>query len=490
IMVTAERSAELAHNPNPPNRAVEVPSKPVLSWTPGEYVEGLSPKHKVLLSDNFDDVTNGTAVVATQDANSFDAAGLLDFNTTYYWRIDEANSTTSWDHGNVWQFTTELIAYPFENVTATASSQAPNRGPETTVNGSGLDETGLLHGKDGDNNMWLSDIAGPQPTWIEFEFDKAHKLHEMWIWNSNDSLEPMIGFGFKDVVIEYSINGTDYMTLGTTAEFARAPGAPGYAHNTTIDFTGVAAKYVRFTANSNWGGILNQYGLSEVRFFHIPVQARNPYPDSGAAGVPPDVVLGWRAGREAVTHDVYVSTDEQAVMDGTAPVATVTETSYGPLSLDLDVTHYWKVNEVNEAETPSTWESDIWSFTTNDHIVVDDFESYNDLDPEDPASKRIFNVWLDGYGIATNGSLVGYENPPFCEKTIVHGGKQSMPLAYSNTGGAASSEAELTLTPAQDWTVSGVKTLAVHFHGTEGNTGQLYLRSTAPRSRTMARPVT
>jgi hypothetical protein len=77
---------------------------------------------------------------------------------------------------------------------------------------------------------------------------------------------------------------------------------------------------------------------------------------------------------------------------------------------------------------------------------------------------------MDGYGDATNGSLVGYENPPFCEQTIVNSGKQSMPLAYSNTGGAAYSEAELTLTPAQDWTAAQVKTLAVHFHGTEGST--------------------
>jgi len=95
-------------------------------------------------------------------------------------------------------------------------------------------------------------IPGPQPTWIEFEFDRAYKLHEMWVWNSNDSLESLIGLGFKDVTIEYSANGNDYSTLGTTHEFARAPGEPDYAHNNTIDFGGVAAKHVRLTANSNW----------------------------------------------------------------------------------------------------------------------------------------------------------------------------------------------------------------------------------------------
>ncbi|MHC4630051.1 MAG: discoidin domain-containing protein [Planctomycetota bacterium] len=464
-----------ASKPSPADGAIDVPRDVVLGWTPGDFAAPVNG-HKVYFSENFNDVSNGIGSI-TQDTNSYDP-GRLDFSKTYYWRIDEVNGAPDYTvyPGDVWSFTTELIAYPIENVTATASSQSPNRGVENTVNGSGLDESGLLHDKEGDDTMWLSDIAGPQPTWIEFEFDKVYKLHELLVWNSNDSLEPMIGFGFKDVTIEYSANGTDYTTLGTTHQFTRAPGMPDYGHNTTIDFGGVPGKYVRLTANSNWGGILPQFGLSEIRFSQIPVHAKNPYPDSGAAGVPPDVVLGWAAGREAVTHDVYVSTDEQAVIDDTAPVATVAEARYGPLSLDLGVTHYWKVNEVNEAKTPSTWESAIWNFTTTDHLVVDDFESYNDLDPGDADSKRIFNVWIDGYGVATNGSLVGYENPPFCEQTIVHGGKQSMPLAYSNTGGAAYSEAELTLTPAQDWTASGVVTLVVYFHGTEGNTGQLYAK--------------
>ncbi|MHC4486075.1 MAG: discoidin domain-containing protein, partial [Planctomycetota bacterium] len=477
IIVTAERSAELAHNPNPPNRAVEVPWKPVLSWTPGQYVVGLSPKHKVILSDNFDNVNNGTAVVATQDPNSYDAAGLLDFSTTYYWRIDEANSTTGWDQGNVWQFTTEHIAYPIagENITATASSaNQADMGPENTINGSGLDDNDLHSNEETD--MWLSS-AEPLGAWIEYEFDKIHKLYQMWVWNSNQTVEPLVGFGLKDVTIEYSTNGTDYTTLGTTHEFARAPGAAGYAYNTTIDFGGVAAKYVRLTATSNWGGIMPQYGLSEVRFLHIPVHARAPYPDSGATGVPLDVVLGWRAGREAVTHDVYFSTDEQAVIDRTASVATVTEARHGPLSLDLDVTYYWRVDEVNEAETPNTWESNIWSFTVADHVVVDDFESYNDLDPADPASKRIFNVWMDGYEVPTNGSLVGYENPPFCERSIVHGGKQSMPFFYANTGGAANSEAELTLSPPQDWTAGSAKVLSLWFFGDASNTAaQMYVK--------------
>jgi len=181
--------------------------------------------------------------------------------------------------------------------------------------------------------------------------------------------------------------------------------------------------------------------------------------------VGPNVVLGWKAGREAVTHDVYLSTDEQAVIDRTAPVVAVIEARHGPLSLDLGKTYYWQVDEVNEAEIPTTWPSALWTFTTSDHIVVDDFESYNDLDPTDPESNRIFNTWIDGYEVPTNGCLVGYENPPFAEQTIVHGGNQSMPLFFDNSGTANYSEATMTLNSGHDWTIKGVRTLSLWFRG-------------------------
>jgi hypothetical protein len=465
----------VASDPTPAHEATDVPRDVVLSWTPGEYAPPING-HKVYLSENFNDVNNGIGGIA-QDANSYDP-GRLNFGTTYYWRVDEVNGAPDYTvfEGEVWQFTTEPIGYPIKNVTATASSaQSADTGPENTVNGSGLDENDL-HSKEA-TDSWLSSVAGAQPTWVQYEFDKVYKLHQIIVWNSNQAVEPMVGFGFKDVTIEYSVNGTDYTTLGTTHEFAQATGATGYAYNTTVDFGGVGAKYVRLTANSNWGGILPQYGLSEVRFLYIPVQAREPNPDSGAIDVDVDVTLGFRAGREAAQHDVYLGTDEQAVIDGTAPATTVTEPSHGPLSLDLAQTYYWKINEVNMAETTTTWEGDLWNFATREFLVVDDFESYNDLDPDDPESRRIFNVWKDGYQQPTNGSLVGYESPPFCEQTIVHGGDQSMPLFYDNAGGAAYSEAELSLSPAQDWTKSGIQSLVLYFYGDAGNTGgQLYVK--------------
>jgi len=462
--VMTGRPPELAFDPSPANEATDVQREVVLSWTPGESAN----THDVYFGTNFDDVNDATTASNVyknrQDMATF-ALGRLDFGQTYYWRIDEVNAPpdSTIFKGEVWSFTVEPFAYPIagENITATASSQTENQGPENTINASGLDVNDLdLHSTE-PIEMWLSDPAGPQPTWIQYEFDKVYKLHEMLVWNHNGLMEAMVGIGFKDVTIEYSVNGTDYTTLGTAHEFAQAPGAADYEHNTTVDFGGVPAKFVRLTANSSWVGFLPQYGLSEVRFLYIPVFAREPSPDSGATDVDVVATLSWKAGREAAEHDVYLSTDEQAVIDGTAPVNTVTEASYST-SLDVDSTYYWRVDEVNDAETPTTWQGDIWSFTTPEFLVVDDFESYNDLNPEDPNSNRIFNTWIDGLNDPANGSLVGYDVPPFAEQFLVHGGEQAMPFFYSNTGGATYSEAERTFAVPQDWTKAGVQTLVLY----------------------------
>jgi hypothetical protein len=303
----------------------------------------------------------------------------------------------------------------------------------------------------------------------------------MWVWNSNDSLEQVVGFGFKDVTIEYSVNGFDYSTLETVHEFARAPGSPRYAHNTTVDFNDTAAKYIRLTANSNWEEIFNQFGLSEVRFFHIPVHASESGPDSGAVDIALDVTLNWRAGRGAAEYNLYFSDDEQAVIDGTAPVTTLNQTIYGPLSLDLSKTYYWRVDEVNDAEIPGIWPGDIWNFSTQEFLIVDDFESYNDIPAGEEGSNLVYEMWIDGFtDPSKGGSQIGYFTGTSLETDIAYGGDQSVPLFYDNTSASSS---EVTVDPAnlpigRDWTVGSPQTLVLWFHGAPVNavTEQMYVK--------------
>jgi hypothetical protein len=474
----------VAFSPNPKDDATDVPRDLTLSWETGLF----AAKHDVYFGENLDDVAQATAAVdpagvykGSVITNGYTLPERLEFDKTYYWRIDEVNAAPdNFVHGgDIWSFRTELFAYVIENVTATASSSEEGKEAENTVNGSGLDPDGLLHGNIGEGNMWLSAADPNLPAWIEFEFPSINKVYEMWIWNSNESLELAIGLGFKNVTIEYSVDGENYDTLGTTHEFNQGTGQAGYAHNTTIDMEGVAAKYVKLTANSGFKDILKQFGLSEVRFFSIPVQAREPHPAVGAVDVELDLNLSFRAGREGAKHDVYFSEDPQVILDGTAAVETVTGTSYGPLALDLGKTYFWRVDEVNEAEPVVTWPGNIWHFTTQEYFVLDDFESYNSTD------NQIWYAWKDGLGYGTpetppfyagngTGAAVGDESTEsFTEETIVHGGKQSMPIAYNNNkqGYLNYSEATMTLSSHRDWTVRGVKELSLWFRGLPGSVG-------------------
>jgi len=472
-----------ARAPRPDDEATDVSRDIILSWTPGNFADA----HDVYFSTDFDNVIDGVALVSPhQDANVYDP-GRLEYGQTYYWRVDEVNAppdSTVYE-GSVWSFTIEPLAYPISSasITVTASSSVADQGPEKTIDRSGMDVNDLH--SDDIADMWLSDVSETNSAWIQYEFDKPYKLHQMLIWNYNG-----VGLnalpGCKDVMVQYSLDGTNWIQVDTVSEFAQAPGTSGYAHSTIIDFDDIAVQYVHIDINSNWSnGFINQYGLSEVQFLHIPVSAREPNPESGATDVPVDSTLSWKAGREAAAHDVYLSTDEQAVKDGIITSIRVTDANYSP-DLDLESTYYWRVDEVNEAEIPAISQGDIWSFATADHIVVDNFESYNGLNLDDPQSNRIFIIWNDGVGYGTQdnppysagngtGSIIGYEEVPFVERQIAHDGKQSMPYYYNNSGSTGKthySEAEANVSDfriGSDWTKGRADVLSLYFYGTQEN---------------------
>ncbi len=463
-----------SRDPQPKEKTTDVSQDVVLSWTPAQSAVA----HDVYLGTSLDNVSNasrtdprGVLTSQGQAPATYDPASL-EFGQTYYWRVDEVEAAPGSVpfKGEIWSFTVEPYAYPLRDVTATASSAQPGMGPENTVNGSGLDADDQ-HSTE-PKQMWMS--AGTQPNWIQYTFDQVYKLHELWVWNSNQLIETFVGFGAKNVTIEYSLDGSTWAALTAVPEFARATGGATYAHNTTVPFGGVRAKHVKLTINATWGGI-PQSGLSEVRFFSIPVQARQPVPADVAAGVRPDALLTWRPGREATSHQVYFGKDKNAVAKGTAPATTVTEAGFTPAGMAFGTTYYWRVDEVGGAGTAGVYEGPVWSFATQDYGIVDDFESYTDQ-----KGSEIFTAWADGYGTKTNGSVVGVDpavNGTFGETTIVHGGRQSMPLSYNNTGGFSLSEAERTFDTPQDWTSAGIATLVVYFRGAADNiTGRLYLK--------------
>jgi len=191
-----------------------------------------------------------------------------------------------------------------------------------------------------------------------------------------------------------------------------------------------------------------------------------------ATEVPRDAVLHWMAGDRADKHNVYFGTalddvSEASVADPRSVLMgeNLDDTTFDPPGLlEFNQTYYWRVDEVNAPPDSAVIKGNVWSFTTANFIVVDDFESYTDYPPDE-----IFNTWVDGFGIETNGAVVGYAEPDFAagehyaETTIVHGGKQSMPFFYDNN--MKYSEAERTLLSGSDWTADNVVEMSLWFRG-------------------------
>jgi hypothetical protein len=169
--------------------------------------------------------------------------------------------------------------------------------------------------------------------------------------------------------------------------------------------------------------------------------------------------------------------------------ANVSESSYEPELLDFDTTYYWRVDDINSAQPEMLYRSEVWSFTTSNYLVVDNFEAYNDINVGTEGSNRIYMTWTDGYdNPSINGATIGYPDPDFAtgehfvDVNTVHGGSQSAPLLYNNTV-ASYSEVSLSssyMPTGSNWDQKGIDTLSLWFYGDpnspDASNEQLYVK--------------
>ncbi len=247
--------------------------------------------------------------------------------------------------------------------------------------------------------------------------------------------------------------------------------------NSTVGTASAAASYDPGTLDSEkvyyWR--VDEFDAVEthkgaVWAFTTPGAVGNPQPANGAVDVQRNATLSWTAADSAASHELYFGADADVVNNATTaspeyvgPKALGAE-SHDPGGLDFESGYAWRVDEVYPTGTVKGL---VWTFTIADFTGVEDFESYNDVDPPDPNSNRIFDKWLDGFGTTTNGALVGNDLPPYAEQSVVHGGAQSMPYFYDNN--LKTSEATLTLVYPRDWTEGGVTKLSLWFRGASAN---------------------
>jgi Concanavalin A-like lectin/glucanases superfamily len=269
------------------------------------------------------------------------------------------------------------------------------------------------------------------------------------------------GFGARLHTVYF---GDDFDTV------ANAAGGPPEA-GTTYDPGPLKGEKLYYWRVDEFDGVATYKG--DVWSFTTPGAVGNPQPANGAADIGMNATLRWTPADSAASYQLYFGTDKAAVRaagtgapEDKGSVALAAE-SYDPGPLEANITYYWRVDEVEGQGATS--KGPLWSFTTGQFLLVDDFESYTD---DDAAGEAIWQTWIDGFGVADNGAQVGYLLPPYAEQTIVHGGSQSMPLSYANEAGVTNSEAVTTLTAPRDWTQAGVSTLVVWFVGSLTNAAE------------------
>lgn len=201
------------------------------------------------------------------------------------------------------------------------------------------------------------------------------------------------------------------------------------------------------------------------------------------------VTLSWEPGMYAVSHDVYFGTDPNAVNDANNVPDLWPEfqgnqdpCSFDPGPLELGKTYFWRIDEVNEADPNSPWKGVVWEFSIADYVVIEGFESYNEIPETEEGSNLVYFTWTDGYANpSVNGSTIGYLIGDSLETDNVHGGNQSVAFGYNNSIAAYS---EVTVNIADlgvsgDWSVDNLSVLSLWFYGGQNNivSGQtLYIK--------------
>ena len=307
----------------------------------------------------------------------------------------------------------------------------------------------------------LSGVTIPSDHWLEF------KYHGRLIDGEGDDIFLIECDAVNEQALVFITDGSgrEYL-LG----YAFVPDIGLYEQSELgFDIAGISFPYVpsaiRIVGLDFRGGSPG-FDLANIRARINPdcgYAACNPNPADGAKNVPIDAVLKWSPGSSAQKHIVYFGTTLTDVDENAAPVNKPTQpqnaNSFNP-ALGLGKTYYWRIDQINDNDANSPWTGSIWQFTTTDHLVIDDFESYD--------NSTINNAWTK-----IDQAYIYLSKKP----KPANNSQQAMAFRYYYEP-TMYSEATKSFIPAQDWTSAAVTSLELFFYGQSENytNTQMYIK--------------
>ncbi|MCH7556632.1 MAG: hypothetical protein IIB56_04145, partial [Planctomycetes bacterium] len=306
--------------------------------------------------------------IGNQAESSFDPNGL-EPDTTYYWQIGEveADGTTVYT-GDIWSFKT------------------PRPGTGTIL----FEIWGGIGGNA------VSDLTGNEnypanPSYSDevMSFEAPTDIGDAFGGRLHGYLHPESS---GDYLFWIASDDNSELWLSTDESPANAVKIAGHTGWTSprqwdkypeqqsapISLTGGEKYYIMALYKEGGGGdncavawegpdnptraVIHGYYLSPF----VQLAAYSPDPADGTTEVKRKPTLSWSAGKNTASvngHELYFSSDVNAVNDRIAEKVVLSEPSYSiTTKLDTGKTYYWRVDEV-EADGITRHSGDVWSFT-------------------------------------------------------------------------------------------------------------------------------
>ncbi len=176
--------------------------------------------------------------------------------------------------------------------------------------------------------------------------------------------------------------------------------------------------------------------------------AVNPSPTDGAIDVPVNTALNWIEAEFATGRELWLGKAGTMQKVDPAPAGT----TYTPVDLEIGQTYEWRIDQVGPSGAVA---GHTWTFTTEEFVKVDDFQSYAD-------DADIRSAWVD------NIDEAGVEYV-----FLASGENNSMRFEFQNQYPPYFTEITRTFESSQDWTVQSVEELSLSFVGEHENAEHL-----------------
>jgi outer membrane protein assembly factor BamB len=357
-------------NPSPALSGTDVPAIPQLAWT----AERRTERSLVYFG------TTAVPALAANTTGFYFEPGIIQHETTYYWRVDSVNSagvTT----GDTWYFKTGKQGAPWKNGVPSPSVGAGNVVSPVTLSwaaGTGAESYNVYIGVAdplpfyGSVNAATVSPAGlPANTLIRWRVDSVAGFivtrGDTWTFRTapsppNAAAAPspfngetgvesshMLSWGGAEgaTTIKLYFGKTppgDYQGKGAISSFN-----PGLLESGTTYYWCVDAYSA---GGANAGEVWSFATLPAMPGFAPNV---SPRPDAENAGI--STTLEWAAAGGAASYDVYFGSSRASV----SFVGGTSGTTWPLVSLSYNTEYYWRVDARNPAGVA---EGDVWSFRT------------------------------------------------------------------------------------------------------------------------------